>query len=385
MRTSGLALIAILACAPWNLSAQSFVAQSPQFTSARLSAIGGMHAALADDITTLFSNPAGFQSAGPQFSISEASVHLAGPVFSIANLLGRVAGSSNPAAIVTDPSVVALFTNLYASAALNGPISLGYVGNGLGFGFFNSTGVTLSTVGAIPTINAAAQESLMFVGGYSFAIPLPEQSRSTLDLGLSIKLFATGTVRLSQDVLSLISLFSSGGFSSLLNQPLNLDIGVGLDTGVLYSWDKTISAGIVARNLYTPVARSQVPASGAPVTYGTVPIDLSTGVMYSPHPVWLEPYVTGLKIMVDYSDILDFLTHPSTASNPILHVGAGVELTILRILALRAGLDDGYLSAGIGLNLTAFQLDFAMYGSELSLEPGLHPVYNLSLGLEFRY
>jgi hypothetical protein len=385
MRAPSLVMVAVLACLPWaGLSAQAFVTQSPQFTSARLSAIGGIHAALADDITTLFSNPAGFRRAGPQFSVSEASVHIAGPVLSIASLVGSIAGSSNPAAIVADPGVVALLTNLYASAALNGPISFGYVGDGLGFGFFNSTGVTLTTVGTIPTVTAAAQENLMFVGGYSLSIPLPQESRSTLDLGLSLKLFAQGTIALNQDILSLISLFGSGGFSSLLSQPLNLDIGVGVDAGVLYSWNRTVSFGIVGRNLYTPVVRSQYPSSG-PAVYGVAPVDLSAGAMYSPHPEWLEPFITSVKIMLDYSDILDFLTHPATATNPILHVGAGVELVILRILALRGGLDNGYFSAGMGVNLTAFQLDFALYGSELSLEPGLRPLYNLAMGLEFRY
>lgn len=384
MRKPCLALIAVLVSAPWGpLSAQAFLEDSPQFTSARLSAMGGVHVALADDITTLFSNPAGFRSAGPQFSFSEASVHLAGPVFALSNLFSKIAGSSNPAALLNDPSVAALLTDLYTSFTLTGPISFGYVGNGLGFGFFNSSGITLSTHGTVPTMNAAVQEDLMFVGGYSFPIPLPDSFRSTLDLGLSLKLFVQGSVAVSQSILNVITPISTGDFSFLLNQPLDLDVGIGLDAGILYSWNKTISVGIVGRNLYAPVSRT-VYSSPTAVSYGISPFDLSA-VMYSPRLEILEPYITSLKVMLDYSDIFDFLTHSSTASNPILHVGTGVELTMLRILALRAGLGDGYLSAGLGLNLTAFQLDFAVYGSELSTEPGLHPVYNLMLGLEFRY
>jgi hypothetical protein len=62
-----------------------------------------------------------------------------------------------------------------------------------------------------------------------------------------------------------------------------------------------------------------------------------------------------------------------------------VEVVMLQILALRAGFNEGYFSAGLGLNLTFFSLNLTMFGSELSTEPGLRPVYNLLLGLEFRY
>ncbi|MCK7521375.1 MAG: hypothetical protein MZV64_28675 [Ignavibacteriales bacterium] len=56
--------------------------------------MGGMHTALADDITTLFSNPAGFRSAGPEPTPSPSlTVGLTGPVFSIADLIVQAVSS----------------------------------------------------------------------------------------------------------------------------------------------------------------------------------------------------------------------------------------------------------------------------------------------------
>jgi hypothetical protein len=55
------------------------------------------------------------------------------------------------------------------------------------------------------------------------------------------------------------------------------------------------------------------------------------------------------------------------------------------VLFRSAGFNEGYFSAGLGLDLTIFRLSLTMFGSELSTEPGLRPVYNLILGLEFRY
>ena len=104
-------------------------------------------------------------------------------------------------------------------------------------------------------------------------------------------------------------------------------------------------------------------------------------------PQWafLADYLSSPKFMLDYSDIFDFWTHPDTASNPILHVGLGVEVTLLDILALRAGFGDGYFSAGVGIDLSVMQFGLTMYGRELSSQPGLQPNYNLLLSTVFRY
>jgi len=389
MRGTRLVLIAALALvSPAVLPAGSFVFPGVEFSSARLDAMGGVHVALADDITTLFSNPAGFRQAGPQFSISELTLSLSGPVFSIADLMLRVANGESPKTLLSDPKVSSLLTSLHASAGLNGPISFGYVGNGLGFGFFDSSDVTFETEGTLPTVTTTVNQNLMFVGGYAFAIPLPPSILSTLDFGVSLKVSAQGSV-VSDEAIS--TLLSSPDASFLTSAPFDLYVGMGVDAGVLYTWNKTLSLGIVGRNLYAPVMKSSYArltslGAGTPViSYGYTPLNLSAGILFSPRLGFLERYVTNLKLMLDYSDILDFVTHAATATNPVLHVGIGAEVVVLQILALRAGFNEGYFSAGLGLNLTYFSLNLTMFGSELSTEPGLHPVYNLLVGLEFRY
>ncbi len=372
--------------------AQGFQIQPIQYPSARMDALGGNHVALADDVTTLLVNPAGFQAAGPQFTFAELSANLTGPIFSIADLVVRIVNGANPVTLLVDPTVQSLLTSLYTSMTLNGPVAFGYVGNGLGFGFFNSSGLTFSTVGTVPTITAGLGEDLEFVGGYAFRIPLPAAMKSKLDVGLSVKAFARGSVELSESIVSFFSFLSSPALNILMSQPFNINVGFGVDAGIRYSWNDVISVGIVGGNLYSPVMRNGyatltafTQGSAPTVTYGTVPIDLSAGLVYSPRLGPLEAYMSGLKVMLDYGDILDFLTHPATATNPVLHVGLGVEAVLLQILSLRGGFGQGYFSAGLGINLTAFTFNVTMYGSELSTEPGLRPAYNLLTGLEFRY
>lgn len=390
MRKFGCATAVLLFCASIVVvEAQSFIFQPLQFPDARASATGGIHVALADDITTLVSNPAGFQSVEPQFEVADLTANLTGPVFSLADLVLKVVGGTSPATLLADPGVQSLLNSLYSSAVLNGPLALGYVGNGLGFGFFNSSGVTFTTVGAVPVLSASVHEDLLFVSGYAFRIPLPAEALSTLDIGVSVDAFVRGSVGFSE---SIITLLSSLNPAVLLSQPFDLDVGFGINTGVLYSWNKTISVGIVGRNLFAPVVRNtyaSIAAFGsggiATQSYGNAPIDLSSGIVYSPDPQAFEGYISSLKVMLDYVDILDFLTHPSTSTNPILHVQAGVEVVMLQILSLRGGFGDGYFTAGLGLDLTAFRFNLSMYGSELSAEPGIRPAYNILVGLEFRY
>jgi hypothetical protein len=372
------------------LSASPFIFDTMRFPSARIDALGGLHAALSDDISVLLSNPAGFRTAGPQFSVAELTTNLKGPIFSIADMILRVVQGTSLTSLLTDPDIQRLLTSLDAGITINGPLALGYIGEGLGFGFFNSTGANFSTQGTVPTVTTEMKEDLMFLAGYGFRIPLPEKLNSTLDLGFSVKTFTRAQIQWSESILSLFSTITSPG--SLLNQPFNLDVGIGLDLGALYSWNNLVSVGLAMRDLYSPVLRNAYSSVSAftsgtagTVSYGIVPMDVSLGLLYTPQLGFLEAYMSNLKLMLDYRDIFDFWTHPATASNPLLHFGLGAEVTLLDVLAVRAGFGDGYFSAGLGMNLTAFHLDLTMFGRELSTEPGLRPQFNLIVSTLFRY
>ncbi len=62
------------------------------------------------------------------------------------------------------------------------------------------------------------------------------------------------------------------------------------------------------------------------------------------------------------------------------HLNLGVEVPI-GVLTLRTGIHQGYLTGGIGVNLTYFKLEFATYGEELSSGPGRLPSRRFGLTL----
>jgi hypothetical protein len=344
--------------------------------SVEAAALGGIHAAFADGVDTLFSNPAGFRSAEPELSIAQMTLSIYDSALSIVDevLTGDPAGGGT----------------IMRRAGLNllGPLFIGYVGDGLGFGLFNNTTVRYWAWGQYPGARSVILESLVFIGGYAFRIPLPEAWNSTLDLGFSIPVFIAGRSDSTKDV--------RGIFASLLtptdlviNEPLTMGKGIGIEVGILYSLGKVFSAGIVARNLAYVTANTYTTMLGffsgdSPTSRDVpLPIDVTVGLLWSPPVNRFINFMDSLSLMADYHNIFDFLTYERAATNPLLHIGIGLELQMLEILRLRTGFYQFLPSAGLSIDLTIFTLNFAVFGRELSQEPGGYPIWGYLIGLSF--
>lgn len=353
--------------------------------------MGGTHAALADDLSTLFGNPAGFRSAGPELSLAELTIGLSGPVFDLAGIAVQASGEGGLESLLTSGAVLSLLRSLRARFGLVGPISFGYVGNGLGFGFFNDTVLRVTSSGVVPSITVTARETFSLAGGYAFRIPLGSEQHS-LDIGALLKAFVRGEVTLKRDLLGLLSLFENVSADVILDSPFNLDVGIGIDAGLRYNYQERFAAGIAVRDAYAPYLRNAYGAfrtlteGGDPAApeYLLTPLDLSVGIAFRPNLGRLDRVISDLSLLLDYSDILDFAVQPGAARNPVLHVGLGAEVVLLDSLALRFGFAQGLFSAGLGIDLSFFSLNLSMFGQELSTEPGLAPTYNVVLGTEFR-
>lgn len=348
-----------------------------EYISPVISSIGGPHVTMNDGFSSLLNNPAGFKSAEQEISIAELTIGLKGPVFDIANMI-----------VTSDYSnITSIFQGIYAGMDLMGPLAFGYVGNGLGFGILGSTVGSVSSTGPL-TVNVEAGEEITLCGGYAFSIPIDPESNNTLDFGMLLKGTFKGVVEFEESVLNIMSL----SLDSVLNENFDFITGIGFDLGIRYSYKNIFTAGITGHDVYSPTMHNLYSsvsafASGAsPVstTYSIVPFRMDAGVMYSPDFSEKNSFISSLKIFADYYDIFDFWLYPSLAVNPVLHIGVGTEITLLEILSVRAGINQGLFAAGLGLDLHYFTLNAAMFGTELSTDPGLHPVYNVQIGVEIR-
>ena len=281
--------------------------------SARTYAIGGKHAAVTTDLSTIFNNPAGFQKAGPEMSLAELTFRIGGPIFDIAGVVaGGIGGGTED--LLASPEIRNLLQGLYASIDILGPVAFGYIGGGLGFGFFNNSEIEIVHSSPL-TISSTVSEELILCGGYSFRIPLPETSRSSLDLGLLMKGSLKGKVTLEKSFLEFPTLISNIGVDTLLGEPFQFISTIGIDLGALYSFNNILSVGLVGRDVFTPALISTYSTVNAFLentetpskTNAVLPFDLSIGVLYSPRIGKLERIITDLSLMLDYSDIFDFL------------------------------------------------------------------------------
>ena len=346
-------------------------------------AMGGPHAALAGGFSSLLSNPASLAAAKPELMAARLALKASGPIFDIANIM--VSGGD-----VMTEMVDFLSANdykLYTGVDIVGPLSFGYVGEGLGFGLFNATHASLNAA-SITSITAEMREDLLLVGGYAYRVDLGKGH--VLDLGLLAKGFVRGEVSATKGVFEIESLLDP---ASLLGQPFVLTTGIGLDAGIRWDWERQVSAGLVCRDAYSPalvseytsamdfVANPATALSGS--TRSKIRPDLAVGAAWSPELGRLGRYIDGLVLALDYGDILD-LARP-VPRNAILNLGLGLEVRMLEILSVRLGFREALLAAGLGFDLGAFSLNAAAWGDELGIEPGARPVYNLLLSFDFVY
>jgi hypothetical protein len=315
-----------------------------------------------------------------------------GPVLSIASVALEAAGG-DALSILASPSFSNLLQGLYTGVQINGPIAFGYIGDGLGFALLNTTDTEI-TGSTVSGVRAVISERFVLSGGYAFHIPLTNSPETSLDVGFTLKSFLKGKMTISTTLLGLPAFINNISLDTLLTSPFEFSAGIGVDAGVLFSLTDILTAGLVCRDLFVPSVVKEYTGvsafidneepSAAPV-YPYLPPNLVFGLQYSPKLGIFERYISGLKLMLDYRDILDFLTHPATARNVLLKFGFGAEVTLLDILKLRGGFSEGLFAAGFGIDLSFITVNAAMYGTELSMEPGLKPVFNVALGFDLTF
>jgi hypothetical protein len=319
--------------------------------------------------------------------VSELTLQAAGPIFDITSILIEALNGGSVESLITTSGIL---SGLYASLNLAGPISFGYIEEGIAFGLFNWVEMNFQESAAL-TYSARIRENFLVGGGYSYRFPFPARSKNDLDIGLFAKVLLRGDVLAEKDMLGLVSVFSDP-LSLLLSEPYSFSFAVGFDAGIRYSFDDLITVGIACRDAYTRNFKytysslTAFMADEAPAKENApLPLDLSAGVVFTPHLRYLNRWFSALKFMLDYNDILGAVTHADTVKHWILNLSFGMEIELMQVLSVQCGLSQGLFTSGLSLDLTIFRFYLSMFGTEASIEPGLKPVYNVMIGIDFSY
>jgi hypothetical protein len=346
--------------------------------NARSAALGGIHAGLGDDFYTIFINPASFVGIKEQFSAGELSLSMYGPVFEIIDLARNALNSGDNLDLsgITGPAGFA------AGFDMAGPVSLGWVGRGLGLGLFNRTKVKAAMSGT--TLRPMAMEDILLVGGYSFRFI--DKKNHVLDGGFLGKGFYRGSIELKTSVFDAMSIFDDP-----MSNEFKTYLGLGVDLGLRYTFADSFTAALACYDTYSPTLVTVYDSmndfidkkDSSSGSYATVYRRFNAGIKYHIRSEFLDRYISNFIILADYRDILDLFA--PIPRNPVLNVGLGVELLVLDVLSLRAGIADALPAAGFGVDFSIARFDCAIHGKELGLDPGVQPVYAIDLALLFRY
>lgn len=176
----------------------------------------------------------------------------------------------------------------------------------------------------------------------------------------------------------------------IINEHFRFATGEGIEFGVLYSFKEIFSIGLVGSNLGSTQIEDYISLQSflndeVLTLYSYFyPLDLSLGIFWRPQLGRLNRYISNLRLMVDYHDMFNFLIYPPRSTKPLLHIGVGCELLFLEIVYLRAGFYQCLPNVRLGIDLSLFTLNMAIFGRELSREPGGNPIYGYMIGMEFR-
>ncbi len=352
---------------------------------------GGAFIADAHGFDSFFYNPAGYSRGPGQFTaLSATEWYHSRPDLLLDQVWQMAIGSANSTSTLN-------FLNSQITTGgfgAGGSMGMGYVGDGFGLGVVLMVDSILfgpSLLGMTGDLTS----TLGFIGGFSVPFDLLGMR---VHVGADIRpMIRIHTPIPNSSAISLVNALSSGGsVASALNSTNSVyGSGLGMDLGLIAElwW---FSFGISIRDLGgttftysantfgsvtdTLASQGRFPAGTSVSDTYVIPMDVGIGFSF-------HPDLGSTKRFVDPRFVMDFRNINGAINGTaifwtLLHAGAEVKL--LNLFTLRAGLNQGYLTAGAGVTLWALDLNAAVFTQELGTHLGDQPAAGLTFNANVR-
>ena len=354
--------------------------------SARMLGMGSAGIAIPGRSDAFFINPAALGAGHFELSLPYVQFTLYHPY----DLIGKDEnGNSMVSSIVNgltkeDGDMSAAISQLFdfvgsgKGKLLDMDAGISFTAKGFALGVFANTAIhTYSTVGGVDSDFLAEVNAVAVLGfGHRFELPMD----FSLDVGATVRFNylayseAIGVKGLLGDIQSSADKFDPLDYlkGKALIGGWSLPIDVGINLNMPYGF----SFGIVARNLngnYHMAIHDYDSLQTDPFgnkegvkrfTLGS-DFSLDTGIAWQWDNVWFRP-----TIAIDIVDWVGMCTEPVGFRTFLTHLNIGAEIRLLSFLDLRAGISQGYLSIGAGLDLWAIKVDMAYYWKEFGETAG---------------
>lgn len=368
---------------------------------------GGSFVAVSEGYNAFFSNPAGFAYTEGEATIPSLTTWVQAKPDSILPMLATIDGDNEDAEGSTEQVVVErlrdqLTTNGFG---VGSALGLGYVGDRLALGL--SYGIDSYFYGrSFPLgVTGEAVTELTFIAGYAqrFQLgPIEIAAGANLRPMLRVRSFIN-----SDTTASIITDFTGVDTGTDVDNSVLESIeayngwGVGLDGGLMLRY-RSLTLAAQGRDLFNTRLRYSLNSAqdiidaleqgGLPATSEEsiktgdyiVPMELSFGIAYQPD--------LGAVSSVFDPEIHAQVTDPFKMADPNpdrppsfwtrLHFGT--EITLLSFFDLRAGINQGYLTLGAGMDLQFLETHFSVFTRELGRYPGDRPTSGAALEFALR-
>lgn len=279
---------------------------------------------------------------------------------------------------VSEPYGDSIYANgLGAASAL----SMGFTGNGFGIGLSMSLDYEVYGNELLTSeLNSVITTSLLL--GYGRTLNLGIIS---LDLGVAAR--PTYKIRSNSALTPVVDMLLEDTISLTSSDFMeDLDyltgIGVGIDAGAkVHFMDLTVGLAVLDiggtntvyyENSYENIINGTLLGTEKVLDEYVTPATLKFGLSYNPS-LWALFDIINPTIALDYSlEFIDEGTFEDYANQGSFwnNLSLGTELEIVSMVSLRAGLNQGYVTLGVGLELFIFELDAAVYSYELGEDVG---------------
>lgn len=379
----------------------SAVTSPYQKTSAQMLAMGGAGIATSSNQDALYVNPANLANKGLVFNIPNVSVTLFNPY---AMLSGGVVDNIIDEGFSTGlTNSLGTFLNMYGS----GKNSVANIDAGLGFkaGPFAmaiDSKVQLHTYQGSSVSNLSVIPQVDVVASMGFGFRLFADSPVSLDLGAAVRYDIRAyynQVNFSDTLTALLD--ESADIEDLfLNQtPLAIGFSIPIDVGATVNFPLGFKAAVTATNLNGNFYMAQLDSlqtlldnagfsdvftwgvfdKGTTYKYYT-DFSLNVGLGWKPE-LGKVAYFIEPTIAIDLVDIVG-LCEDFSGVNLLSRLKIGAELQLFKLFELRAGLNQGYASLGVGLNLfNVIHLEVSYFTTEFGQSLGYKDVDALAVRL----
>jgi hypothetical protein len=369
--------------------------------SATILAQGGSFTAVARGYESLFTNPAGFASPRGSLTLMANPWLYGNPrdLLISAGALEAPAGYDGPTTTFDDPTG---FSDYLAYASKGGfggggSFGIGWAGRGIGLGLLSSTDVFVFGSPFPGGVKGYLQSDFAFIGGLGFT--LIDSKLITLkagaDLRPSIRFYSPLT---ANTILDMLAGSSSGtGENPLNNTFMYSGSALAIDAGLQGTLFENLSFGLSIRDAFnTRYAMSSYPLGDwlFEAQYGSIPSDGAAAEDSYLVPMNISAGVGYHFDMGGLAWILDPTVHLELADpmgvirdnkSPWALLHLGIDTKVLRFISLRAGLNQGYLTAGAGIKLLFIDLNVAAFTRELGRYAGDQPSSGFAMELAMRF